>query len=56
MKVDKNINSSKSNWEFDKNVVKSFDSHVVNSVPFLKFPMKWLLDYQNFFEEKKHYL
>ena len=34
IKIDKNIKSSKSNWKFDKNVAKNFDSHVTKSVPF----------------------
>ena len=33
IKTDKNIKSLKSNWKFDKNVAKNFDSHVTKSVP-----------------------
>jgi tRNA (cmo5U34)-methyltransferase len=53
MQVDKNIKSSKSNWEFDKNVVKSFDSHVVNSVPFYKISHEMVIRLSEFFLKKK---
>ena len=33
IKTDKNIKSLKSNWKFDKNVAKNFESHVTKSVP-----------------------
>ena len=36
MKVDKNIKSKRSNWKFDKNVAKSFEKHIGQSVPFYK--------------------
>ena len=34
MKVDKKIKSERSNWKFDKNVAKNFNTHVLKSVPF----------------------
>ena len=53
MKVDKNIKSSKSNWEFDKNVVKNFDTHVLNSVPFYKISHDMVINLSEFFLKKK---
>ena len=49
MKVDKNITSSKSNWEFNKGVVKSFDTHVVNSVPFYDISHDMVVRLSEFF-------
>ena len=53
MRVDKNIKSSKSNWQFDRNVVKSFDSHVSNSVPFYKISHEMVVRLSEFFLKKK---
>ena len=53
MKVDKNIKSSKSNWQFDRNVVKSFDAHVSNSVPFYKISHDMVVRLSEFFLKKK---
>ncbi len=36
MKVDKKIKTKSSNWQFDTNVAKNFDNHVLKSVPFYK--------------------
>ena len=53
MKVDKNIKSSKSNWQFNRNVVKSFDVHVSNSVPFYKISHDMVVRLSEFFLKKK---
>lgn len=34
MKIDKNINSKRSNWKFDAKVAKNFKSHAEKSIPF----------------------
>jgi len=36
LKVDKKIKTKSSNWQFDTNVAKNFDNHVLKSVPFYK--------------------
>ena len=49
MKVDKNINSKRSNWRFDKSVVKSFDEHISKSVPFYKITHDIIVKLSDFF-------
>ena len=49
MKVDKNIKSKRSNWKFDKNVAKSFEKHIGQSVPFYKVSHELTLKLSDFF-------
>ena len=49
MKVDKNINSKRSNWRFDKSVVKNFDEHISKSVPFYKITHDIIVKLSDFF-------
>ena len=52
MKVDKNIKSKKSNWEFDEQVTKKFDSHVEKSVPFYNISHEIVLGLSDYFLKK----
>ncbi len=49
MKVDKKIKTKSSNWQFDKNVAKNFDSHVLKSVPFYKISHDLSCKFSDFF-------
>ena len=53
IKIDKNIKSSKSNWKFDKNVAKNFDSHVTKSVPFYNISHDLCVSLSEFFLKDK---
>lgn len=53
MKVDKKISSKRSNWKFDKNVVKNFDSHINQSVPFYKISHDLTIKLSDFFLKEK---
>tara|TARA_B100000674_G_C37875032_1_gene931542 strand:+ start:108 stop:812 length:705 start_codon:yes stop_codon:yes gene_type:complete len=52
MRVDKNIKSIRSNWEFDKQVTKKFDSHVEKSVPFYNISHDIVLGLSDYFLKK----
>ena len=49
IKIDKNINSTNSNWKFDKNVAKNFNSHVIKSVPFYNISHDLCVSLSEFF-------
>ena len=49
IKIDKNIKSLKSNWKFDRNVAKNFDSHVSKSVPFYNISHDLCVSLSEFF-------
>ena len=49
MKVDKKINSKRSNWRFDKSVVKNFDEHISKSVPLYKITHDIIVKFSDFF-------
>ena len=53
MKVDKKIKTQRSNWKFDKSVVKNFDKHINQSVPFYKISHDLTLKLTDFFLKKK---
>ena len=53
MKVDKNIKSKRSNWEFDKQVVNKFESHVEKSVPFYNISHEIVLGLSDYFLKKE---
>ncbi len=53
MKVDKKISSKRSNWKFDKNVVKNFDNHINQSVPFYKISHDLTIKLSDFFLKEK---
>lgn len=49
MKVDKKIFSRSSNWKFDNNVVRNFDSHISKSVPFYELSHNLVVKMSEFF-------
>lgn len=49
MKIDKKINSYKSNWTFSKSVSENFDNHVRKSVPFYELSHEIILGLSDFF-------
>ena len=53
MKVDKNLKSKRSNWEFDKQIVNKFESHVEKSVPFYNISHEIVLGLSDYFLKKK---
>jgi len=53
MKVDKNIKSLRSNWEFDKQVTNKFESHVEKSVPFYNISHEIVLGLSDYFLKKE---
>ena len=53
MKVDKNLKSKRSNWEFDKQIVNKFESHVEKSVPFYNISHEIVLGLSDYFLKKE---
>ena len=49
MKIDKKINSSRSNWKFDKKVVDNFEDHITSSVPFYEVSHQLTVKMSDFF-------
>jgi tRNA (cmo5U34)-methyltransferase len=49
MKIDKKIFSKPSDWKFDKNVTKNFESHISKSVPFYELSHKLTVNISEFF-------
>jgi len=52
MKVDKKITTNRSSWKFDKVVVKNFDKHINQSVPFYKVSHDITISLSDFFLKK----
>jgi tRNA (cmo5U34)-methyltransferase len=53
MKIDKKITSTRSNFQFDKKVVESFEKHITSSVPFYEVSHNLTIKMSDFFIKNK---